>query len=435
MARLLQVLEARQGALETEENEIIAAAEGAGGFTDEQRERLQELRAEYGTVGADITGERARMERTRREPSAAGDVREGPITPLGAFPGDFDPRPYGQRFTEDEGWAEYVGRVAPHGFSANARIESPKIDMGAGFVPSRRPQAAIITSGSSSGGALSIPAESGIFDPATFQRELTVRDVIRTGTTDSDSVEYVRVLAFSNAAAAVAEADSIDPTDTTGLKPESTLTFQRVLDTVRTIAHWLPATTRALQDAGQLRTIIDQFLRYGLAEELEDQIVSGNGQGENFKGILEYDGEGLQEQGWDTDILTTTRKARTLVRTVGKARANAYMFHPNDWEVIDLELSLGGGGTNNRQAGEMSPPRLWGLPVIESEGVPEGTGLVGDFRQAVLWDRMQTTIQASSGVENFFLKNMVAILAELRAAFGVIRPQAFVAIDTEAAGS
>ena len=57
-----------------------------------------------------------------------------------------------------------------------------------------------------------------------------------------------------------------------------------VSTTVKTIAHWLPITKRAASDAGQIRTLIDNFLRYGLNEELEDQMLTGSGSGENFTG-------------------------------------------------------------------------------------------------------------------------------------------------------
>ena len=47
---------------------------------------------------------------------------------------------------------------------------------------------------------------------------------------------------------------------------------------------------RALSDAAQIRGIIDQELRDDLAEELEDQILNGNGVGENFTGMLQHGG-------------------------------------------------------------------------------------------------------------------------------------------------
>jgi hypothetical protein len=50
----------------------------------------------------------------------------------------------------------------------------------------------------------------------------------------------------------------------------------------------------------------------------------------------------------------------------------------------------------------------------------------------VLWDREQASITISDSHANFFIRNMVAILAEMRAAFGVIQPNAFVEIDLTA---
>ncbi|MEE3918199.1 phage major capsid protein [Micromonospora sp. BRA006-A] len=119
-----------------------------------------------------------------------------------------------------------------------------------------------------------------------------------------------------------------------GYKPESGLALQKVTTAVKTIAHWLPATKRAIADAGQVRTLIDEFLRYGLAEELEDQIMNGDGTGENFEGLNTV--SGTQTQAYDTDILTTLRKAKTKVRTVGRSRATAYVMNPADWERVDL---------------------------------------------------------------------------------------------------
>ena len=74
---------------------------------------------------------------------------------------------------------------------------------------------------------------------------------------------------------------------------------------------------------------------------------------------------------------------------------------------------------------------LWGIPVVTNHAMTEGTGLLGDWRKAVLWDREQATIQVSDSHADFFIRNMVAILAEMRAAFGVIRPHAFIVVETE----
>jgi HK97 family phage major capsid protein len=67
--------------------------------------------------------------------------------------------------------------------------------------------------------------------------------------------------------------------------------------------------------------------------------------------------------------------------------------------------------------------------VIESEGMTEGVAVVADWRLAVLWDRMRVMISVSNSHSDFFIRNLVAILAEMRAAFGVLRPAAFVETD------
>lgn len=72
---------------------------------------------------------------------------------------------------------------------------------------------------------------------------------------------------------------------------------------------------------------------------------------------------------------------------------------------------------------------LWGLPVVESEAILQGTFYVGDMKQAVLWDRERANIRMSDSPNDYFLRNLVAILCELRAAFGVLRPSAIVRGD------
>jgi HK97 family phage major capsid protein len=258
-------------------------------------------------------------------------------------------------------------------------------------------------------------------------RELNIRDIITVGQTDSDLVEFVRHVSRDNAAAPVAEATAAS--GGSGVKPESDIVFEIVQAAVKTIATWIPATRRALADAGQLRTIIDSELRYMVQEELEDQIIAGSGVGENLTGLLNT--TGTQTQAWDTDILTTTRKARTKVKVVGKAVPNAYLLNPYDWETLDLltdaeDRYYFGGPT------VMGNPRLWGLPVVENEAVTQGVGMVGDFRVATLWDRQSTQIYVTDSHSDFFIRNLIAILAELRAAFGVKRPAALVEMDLTA---
>lgn len=273
---------------------------------------------------------------------------------------------------------------------------------------------------------------TGIYEPLG-RRPRTLLDLIPRGTTQSDTVEFVRQTVAVSQAAPVAESNVTTYTGATGEvsgeKPEGSMAFEKVTAVVKTIAVWIPATKRALSDAGQLRSLIDQELREDCQEELEDQIYDGDNVGENFQGIVNT--SGILTQAWDTDLLTTIRKARTAVTVTGKSRPNAIAMHPNDAETLDLlkddqgRYYFGGPIAGGAQ-------QVWRLPVVEAESVTEGTGLLGDFRKAKLWDREQATISVSDSHSDFFIRNMVAILCELRAAFGVIRPSAFCTVDLNA---
>lgn len=292
-----------------------------------------------------------------------------------------------------------------------------------------------------SAGALVNPDFRGLLDGlGAFQRPLTVLDLITKGTTMSDLVSFVRMSAATNNAAMVPEATTRAPIGSgspavteaaAGLKPHSGFELETVTTTVRNVAHLVSATKRAIADAGQVATLIDNFLRYGLADKIDEQVINGNGTGEEFPGILNT--EGLGGKAWDTDLLTTTRKARTLVRTVGRATPTAWLFHPADNERIDLIRNENGDFYFGGPTSTPSAP-LWGLPRVESESVPEGTGLVGDFRTVVMWDREQATVTATDAHEDYFARNLVALRAEARAALGVVRPSAIVEIEM-AAGS
>ncbi len=324
----------------------------------------------------------------------------------------------GELFTGNKEFKDYLAHLMPNGnLSKGTRVHSPAVPVGS--------LKTLITGVSStSAGAMVVNDRLSLIDAGTFGRPLTIRQLVTNGSTNSDTVEYVRQGTHTNNAATVAEATATS--GSTGVKPESAMALSIVTETVKTIAHWVPATRRALADAGQLRTLIDNFLRYGLEEELEDQIINGDGVGENFTGILNT--TGTATQAWDTDILTTTRKARTKVKTEGRAMATAYVLHPTDWETLDLTQDaedryyFGGPMV-------MGTPRLWGLPVVESEAIDAGVGIVADWRMAALWDREQANILVSDSHSDFFIRNLIAILAEMRAAFGVIRPKAFVEID------
>lgn len=275
------------------------------------------------------------------------------------------------------------------------------------------------------------------------RKPLTIRNLVSNRRTTSDTVEFVQETSHTNAAAVVAEAtSSAAPTAPAGAsggalvnnagggyKPEGAWAFAVSTAVVKTIAEWVPVTKRALADVAQLEGLINDELRADIAEEEEDQILNGNGSGENFTGIVNT--SGIQTQAWATDLFTTVRKGVTKARTVGRVNPNALVLNPADAERVDLAKD---GNDRYYYGGPQAIGQrtLWGIPVVESESQAEGTGLLGDFSKAVVWDREQTTVTMTDSHADFFIRNLVAILAEERLAFGVVRPSAFVSLDLTA---
>ncbi|QCG77753.1 major capsid protein [Gordonia phage Reyja] len=303
------------------------------------------------------------------------------------------------------------------------------------------PVKSLIVGGSdTSAGAFVTPEQTGIVE-MLGRKPLTIRDLISVRRTGSDVVEYVVQTSHTNAAAPVPEAtSSAAPTAPGtagplvqaaggGYKPEGSWAFERRSTSVKTIAEWVPATKRALADVAQMEGLINDELRADIAEAEENQILNGSGSGENLTGIMNT--SGVQTQAFDTDIFVSTRKAITKARTIGRVAPNAVLLSPADMETIDLARDEQGRFYG---AGPfaMGPRTLWGLPTIESESIVDGTALVGDFSKAVLWDREETTVTISDSHMDFFTRNLVAVLAEERVAFGVTRPTAFVKTDVAA---
>jgi HK97 family phage major capsid protein len=338
----------------------------------------------------------------------------------------------GHHFIGSSEYKELLSTAPGGQFTKQHRIQTRPVGYDR-LLPTVGEKALVTGASTTSGGAFVFPdILSGLQVGLTaFERPLMLRNLVTNGTTTSDTVEYVRLTGVTNSAAPTAEAT----TTSNGTKPESALTAGKVTTPVRTIAHWIPITKRALSDAAQVLTLIDNFLQYGLEEELEDQMIGGDGTGENFTGLANT--SGIQTQAFDTNVLVSLRKAKTKVRTVGRSIPTGYAMNPVDVETLDLltdnqaRFYFGGPSGGAATNGGLTTP-LWNLPVIETEAVPAGTAYVGDWRKCILWDREQSSITMSDSHANFFIQNLVAILAEMRAAFGVIQPNAFVQVDLTA---
>lgn len=343
----------------------------------------------------------------------------------------------GKVVTESKEFKALLGSFGGRPIPEKARVQSDPIQF-----DSLIGQKSLFVGGSqTSGGAFVVNDRTDIVE-MLGRRTLTIRDLVSVRQTGSDTVEYVTQTSHTNAAAPVAEATSsasptapatgpnplvVDPLG--GYKPEGAWAFAEATATVKTIAEWVPATKRALSDVSQLEGLINDELIADLAEAEETQMLTGTGVGQNLPGILTT--SGIQTTAAvvtnDATWFASFRTAKRLAKTIGRVNATGVVVNPAQAEKIDTAkdaqnrfYGIGPFGSNI--------PTLWGMPVVESEAVTAGTALVGDFSKAVLWDREQSSVTMTDSHADFFIRNLVAILAEERVAFAVTRPTAFVTV-------
>ena len=272
-----------------------------------------------------------------------------------------------------------------------------------------------ITTATGSGGALFAPQRD--MTVALPQRPLRVRDLLPTIQVSSGSVEYPRQTTRTNNAATVAEG---------ALKPESGLAFELVPVPLRTIAHWILASRQVLDDAPQLQGVIDNELLYQLGFVEDAQLLTGAGTGTDLSGIY------TQATAFAAGTLTVASPQRIdvigaaiLQNALADLPADGIVLHPADWTAIRMTKNADGDYIlGNPQ--DVVQPRLFGLPVVETQGMTAGNFLVGNFRgSATLYDRMAARVEVSTEDSDNFRKNMVTVLAEERVGLAVKRPTGF----------
>ena len=246
----------------------------------------------------------------------------------------------------------------------------------------------------------------------------TIGDLMLQGTTDANTLEYYEETTFTNAAAPVAEG---------GTKQESALGFTLRQESVRKIAHFIPATKEALDDVSFLESTIRGRLAFGVQRAEEAQLLSGTGSAPQLLGLMNRSGLQTQAKGADP-VPDAIYKGMQLVRGsagAGFAEPTDVVMHPNDWTDVKLLRTADGIYIWGNPSDE-GPDRIWGLPVRQTTAMTQNTALVGAFRpHAEVIRREGIQITLSTEHSTFFIENKVAILAEERLALAVYRASAF----------
>ena len=264
-----------------------------------------------------------------------------------------------------------------------------------------------ITLGSYAGTALTTEVDRSIVGPQTNMPFF--RDIVNVAPIRGNKVTWINKSAVSNGAGMTAEGAT---------KTQISWTYSEESADVKKITAYVKVSKEALDDLDFLRSEINTDLRQEIELKLDEQIAEGSGVGQNIKGILTYAptfavaGTSLAAAVDGANRLDVLRSSVALIRKA-KFRANYIAINPVDAALMDMEK-----GDDNHY---ILPPfvtadgtRVAGTTVIESFSIDEGSFLVGDFTKSNL--RIREEININLGYENDdFTKNMVTILAEMRA--------------------
>jgi len=255
--------------------------------------------------------------------------------------------------------------------------------------------------------------------------------------TDQNAFQYLEETTFTPAAAEAAEE---------GAAAEAALDFTEQTAAIRKIAVFLPVTEELLADVSGIQGYVNSRLSTMMRLRLDGQLLSGDGTAPNLEGILDAGKTGVNAVNFSTYTsgggelgrMGAIYEAITDIRTNAFVEPDAIVMHPNDWlqvvtSVSDITTSgsknplfVAAGGFNGA-----AQATLWGLKVVPTTAISEGTVLVGRFgggEAAHIVMKQGIDIAVSDSHSDFFSKGKVAIRATMRAGFPVYKQAAFTKI-------
>ena len=244
------------------------------------------------------------------------------------------------------------------------------------------------------------------------------RDIFGVGTTQSDTLSFVRATS-TRSAATVAEGAA---------KAQSEEALAEVTEPVQVIAHYFRVSNQALNDFSQMATYLQVEGVAGLKDEEDDQILNGSGVSPNLNGVVT---QASTTFAGGTDITDDT-DIDTLVKAYWQLRALNYnpdfiLIPPSKMRDIQLIKATDGQYIypNFAPVG-LNDWAINGALLYDHTAMSDDTFLIGDSSKALVWDREQVNIKMSESDATNFTTNKTTIRIEERLAVAVYRTDAFI---------
>lgn len=215
--------------------------------------------------------------------------------------------------------------------------------------------------------------------------------------------------------------------------------FDIVAESLSKIAALTKLSDEMIEDYGFVADWINNQLIYELSVVEEQQLLNGDGNGNNVRGLLQRSGiqavTSASKDAWFDDIYGAISKVNLATPLI----ADGIVINPADYEVLRLRKDANGqyiaGGPFQGQygvGGIMIDPPIWGKRTVVTNSMPKGTCLVGAFRQgATVLRKGGLRVDSTNTNADDFDNNLVTLRAEERVGLMVPLPAAFVKVTLE----
>jgi HK97 family phage major capsid protein len=258
------------------------------------------------------------------------------------------------------------------------------------------------------------------FDPT---RPVHVRQLLATGSTQSDVVRYVKESGYSNGAAATAEGATLGQSDFDMTAADAN---------VRKIGTYFRISEEMLADTPQLTSYLSARAPEKLLEVEDAQILSGDGTGANLSGIItdaaDFDvsasGAFYQsvESANEFDVIVAALNQLSLLNY----SADCIMLNPTDFNKI-LLLKDSTNKYLKDQVYNGLQPSFSGVKVIQTTALAAGTFLIGNFGIGTqLWVRQGVNVEFFREDGTNVRDGFVTVRVSERVALTNYLPNAFV---------
>jgi HK97 family phage major capsid protein len=263
-------------------------------------------------------------------------------------------------------------------------------------------------SGNTTGDVAEIDRIAGI--KADALRADHIRGLLPIGSTDAQTISFVKEANAENGAAAVAEGSTLAQSDIdlveTTVKLEKIGTYMRI-------------TEEMLSDIPALTSFLSARVPQRILAAEDNEILNGDGSTPNLDGLF-TDGTAFAEGGF-ADAVESANEYDVLIAALNQLqlanyKANVILMNPTDLHKIVLLKSTANEYLKN-QIYQGLQPSIAGVPIVTNTAVTAGKFLTMDSNRATqFWIRQNLAVEFSKEDSTNFRDGFVTVRATERVA-------------------